>query len=851
MLSVALKGLAGRKIRALLTGLAVIIGVAMISGTYVLTDTISKAFNGIFDTSFKGTDAVVSGKTVVDFANSGPPTLDAALLDRVRSLPDVADATGSVSDETGARLIDKQGKLIDTKGAPAFAYGIDPTKQRFNALQLTTGRFAAGTGEVVIDPKTAADHQFKVGDTIRISGRGPAQPFKITGLATFGGASSLGSATIAAFDIETAQKLVAKVGKLDQISVAASPGVSADELTKEIATVLPDTAQVRSGTAEAKEQKKDIAQGLGFITNFLLAFAGIALFVGAFVIFNTLSITVAQRTREFATLRTLGASRRQVMGSVLVEALIVGLVSSIIGLFAGLGIAKGLNALFVALGIDLPQTGAVLGTRTIVVSLLVGTIVTVVASLVPARRATRVAPISAVREGATPAPTRLARRAPFIGAVTGLAAVGLLGYSVFGSLQTTPRLLLLAFGLVVLFLAVALVLPRLVGPLARIVGAPSARIGGVSGRLGLENAIRNPGRTASTAAALMIGLALMTFVAVLGSGLRQSSTNALEQQITATHVISRGDGFENLTAGTSEAAAKASGVEVASGIRSDSARAAAQDVIANGVDPETFGSVYNFRWDQGSNATLRGLAATDALVSTGFANKHGLSVGGEFPIVSGSGEKARVRVAGTFRPSKFDSLVGDVVVSTTAFDGLFSQPSDALTLLRLGDPAAPTAALDVALRDYPESTVRTAGAFIKKRAESVNTLLNLLYVLLALSVIVSLFGMVNTLALSVIERTRELGMMRAVGMSRRQARGMIRHEGIITALIGAAMGLPLGVGLAALITRALSSYDVAFSVPVVALVVFAVVSILAGILAATAPGRRAARIDVLRALQYE
>ena len=851
MLSVALKGLAGRKLRALLTGLAVIIGVAMISGTYVLTDTITKAFDGIFDTSLKGTDAVVSGKKVVDFSQSGAPTLDASLLDRVRTLPDVAEAAGSVSDDNGARLIDKTGKLIDTKGAPSFAFGIDPTKQRFNSLQLTTGRFATGAGEVVIDQKTASDHRFKVGDTIRVSGQGPSQPFKITGLATFAGASSLGSATIAAFDIPTAQALVGKVGKLDNISVAAKSGVSADTLTKEIATVLPDTAQVRSSTAEAKEQKKDIAKGLGFITNFLLAFAGIALFVGSFVIFNTLSITVAQRTREFATLRTLGASRRQVMASVLIEALVIGLVSSIVGIIAGLGIAKGLNALFVALGIDLPTTGTVLASRTIIVSLLVGTIVTVVASLIPARRATRVAPISAVREGSTLAPTALSRRAPIIAAASGVAAVAILGYSVFGTLQTTSRMALLATGLVVLFLAVAIILPRLVAPLAKIVGAPSARLGGTSGRLGRENAVRNPGRTASTAAALMIGLALMTFVAVLGNGLRQSSTDALKQQITATHVISKGDGFENLTAGASGAAAKVAGVEVASGIRSDIAKAAGQEITANGVDPATFGSVFNFRWEKGSNTTLSNLGKNDALVSTGFAKKHTLAVGSAFPIVSGSGEKAQIRVAGTFRPSKFDSLVGDVVVSTNSFDGLFSQASDALALVRLSRPSASTAALETALKDYPDSKVRTAKAFIQKRASSVNTLLNLLYVLLALSVIVSLFGMINTLALSVIERTRELGMMRAVGMSRRQARSMIRHEGIITALIGAAMGLPLGIGLAALITRALSSYDVSFSVPVTALVIFALVSVLFGVLAATGPGRRAARIDVLRALQYE
>ena len=850
MLSVALKGLAGRKLRALLTGLAVIIGVAMISGTYVLTDTITKAFDGIFDTSLKGTDAVVSGKKIVEFSNGGAPTVEAALVERIRALPSVADASGSVSDDSGAQLIDKRGKLINTQGAPAFAYGVDPSKPRFNALQLAAGRFASAANEVVIDPNAAKDHDFTVGDAIRISGRGPARPFTITGLATFGGASSLGSATIAAFDTKTAQEFTGKVGRFDAISVAAKTGVSADKLSAEVATVLPDNAQVRSSTAEAKEQKKGISQGLGFIKNFLLAFAGVALFVGSFVIFNTLSITVAQRTREFATLRTLGASRRQVMGSVLAEGLFIGLVSSVLGILAGLGIAKGLNALFVAVGVDLPTAGTVLATRTIVVSLIVGTLVTVLASAIPARRATRVAPISAVREGATLDPTRLARRAPAIGAASAIVAAATLAYAVLGDVQVRPRMVLLVSGLVVLFLAVALVLPRLVGPLARFVGSPSRRLGGVSGRLGLENSIRNPGRTASTAAALMIGLALMTFVAVLGNGLRKSSTNALSKQISATHVVSRQDGFINLTAGASEAAAQVPGVEVAAGIRSDIAKAANQEITTSGVTSVAFAKVYNFKWESGSNGALERLTRDGALVSKDFATRHRLAIGSTFPLLSGSGRKAQLTVAGVFQPSKFDSLVGDVVVTTASFDGVFAKPTDALTLLRLSDPQA-TLPLTAALAEYPESNVRTASAFVKKRAAGVNQLLNLLYVLLALSVIVSLLGVVNTLALSVIERTREIGMMRAVGMSRGQVRGMIRQEGIITALIGAAMGLTLGLGLAALITRALREYDVAFSVPVVPLVAFVIASVFMGILAATMPGRRAARTDILKALHYE
>ena len=852
MLSVALKGLMGRKVRALLTGLAVIIGVAMITGTYVLTDTIAKSFDAITQSSLTGSDVVVSGKKVVASSEGDPPSISATLIDKIRTVPGVADIGGTISDSTGARIAEKNGKLSGGGGAPTFALGVDGSKPQFNPLRISTGRFAERSDEVVIDVGTASKLGYRVGDKVGIAVRGPVRTFTLTGLVTYGTAKSLGGATIAGFDLAAAQTLLGRTGQVDTISVASKAGTDTKTLLKDISAVVPNTATVRSSAAEAKEQSKNTSAGLGFITNFLLAFAGIALFVGSFVIFNTLSITVAQRTREFATLRTLGASRRQVMRSVLIESFIVGLVSSIIGIAAGLGVAKGLNALFVALGIDLPQTAAVLATRTIVVSLLVGTIVTVIASVIPARRATRVPAISAVREGATLAPTRLGRRGPAIGAISAIAAIGILAYSVLGNLSTSPRLLMIVAGLAALFLAIALLLPAGAGPLARILGAPSARFGGMSGRLGVENAVRSPGRTASTAAALMIGLALMSFVAVLGNGLRQSDRAALKAQIAATHVISAGDSGpgQNLATGTSEAAAVLPGVEIASGIRSDDATAAGKSVVANGVDPATITKVYTFRWTSGSNATAAGLTAQDALVTTDFAVAHRLTVGSSFPLLTPSGQKRTLRVAGTFRPSKFDSLMGDVVITRSAFDAAFPRPADALTLVRT-TRATDQATLAAGLKSFPDASVKTTPDYITQRAAGINTLLNLLYVLLALSVVVSLFGMVNTLALSVIERTREIGMMRAVGMGRRQASRMITHEGIITALMGAAIGLPLGVGLAALITRALSAYDIAFQIPVGTLLVFALVSIGLGILAAAAPGRRAARLDILEALRYQ
>ncbi len=851
MLSVALKGLAQRKLRAVLTGLAVIIGVAMITGTYVLTDTISHAFGNIYEQSYKGADAVVTPKTIVHADKAGTPTIPASELRRIKARPDVAAASGQVADDTGARLTNQAGEPIDTKGAPSLAFGLDPDQPQFSLMTVDQGSLARGPTQVAIDDTTATRNGYRVGDSIGIQIDGATRRFTISGIGSFGG-TSIGSATVAAFDVSTAQALLGRGGAFDQIVVSAKPGVSATTLTTAIARDLPSTVQVRSGTDEAKAAAKDSSGDLSFVNYFLLAFAAIALFVGSFVIFNTLSITIAQRTRELATMRTLGASRRQVMRGVIAEATVVGLGSSIVGILAGIGLAKGLNALFVILGVDLPQAGMVLATRTIVVSLVVGTLVTVAASVLPARRASRVAPVTAVREGAELPRTALSRRTPIMGAVIGTIGVAGLAASLLADMATRPRVMLMIVGLVATFIGIAAFMPRIVRPLTRAIGGPVARLGGESGRLGTENAMRNPGRTASTAAALMIGLALMTFVAVLGNGLKASDRNALADQISATHVISKSTGFENLTPGTDRAAATAAGAEMVSGVRSATVKVGADEMAANGVDPGTIGSLYRFDWDRGSNTVLASLSGNQAIVSHDFAKDRSLAVGSTFKVQSASGKTGTLRVAGTYTPKKLDSLMGPVVMTQTAFDSLVPRASDSFVLAKMaGGDQAGVDSLTAALGAYPDGSAQTSSAFVEERAQDIDTLLNLLYVLLALSVVVSMFGMVNTLALAVIERTRELGLLRAVGMSRRQVRRMIRSESITTALIGAVMGLPIGIGLAALVTRALGDYDVGFSLPVTGLLTLTWLAISVGILAAVAPGRRAARLDVLRALQYE
>ncbi len=472
MIRVALRGLLGRKLRAILTALAIILGVAMMSGTYVLTDTIDKAFSTIFDESYAGTDVVVSGKGAdISFqgTDAETPPIDESLVAKVRALPDVEAAAGSVADETNTKIIGSDGKAINTQGAPSLGFGIETGQDvdRFNPLNLVEGNWAHGDDEVVIDAGTADRENYKIGDTIQISTLQPKQDFTLTGIAKFGNVDSLGTATFAIFDLPTAQRLLDREGQVDSISVAGTQGTTPEQLIKDIQPILPADAQVRSAAAEAQDDKDDISEFTNFIEYFLLAFAGIALFVGAFVIFNTLSITVAQRTREFATMRTVGASRRQILWSVIVEALTIGIIASVIGLFAGFALAVGLNALFKALDLDLPTANMVFATRTIVVSLLVGTIITLIAGLFPAIRATRVPPIAAVREGFTLPRSRFAPFVPYIAlAVIALAAF-LLGWSMFqDDLDTATRLLSIAGGVILLFVGVAMISSRTVRPLA-------------------------------------------------------------------------------------------------------------------------------------------------------------------------------------------------------------------------------------------------------------------------------------------------------------------------------------------------------------------------------------------------
>jgi putative ABC transport system permease protein len=854
VIRVALRGLAGRKFRASLTALAVVLGVAMVSGTFVLTDTIDKAFDAIFSESYANTDAAISGKAPdISFEGSTAeaPSVPASLLDEVRELDSVDAATGSVVDETATKILKPDGKAINTQGAPSLGFGIDPEETQFNPLKLVDGTWPTAPDDVVIDATTADDQGYGVGDTVRIATLKPVQSFRVSGIAQYGSVSSLGTATFAVFTIPTAQRLLDRENSFDAISVAATDGVTPEALVEDIRPILPPTAQVRTGVEEASSE---IGEFTSFIRYFLLSFGAVALFVGAFVIFNTMSITVAQRTRELATLRTIGASRKQIRRAVLLEALVIGLIASIIGFLLGVGLAYGLDALFEALDLDLPTADMVIAPRTVIFAFAIGIVVTVLAAFVPSLRATRVSPILAVREGAELPRGRFARFTPYVALLVLAVALLLLARGAFtDELGIGSRLISIAFGVLLLFVGVAMISSKLVRPIAAIVGVPGEKLAGVSGFLARRNTLRNPGRTAATAAALMIGLALVTFVAVLSSSMKASNRGAIEEQIAADFVVTSQDGFTPFVAGAGEAAAEAEGVELATSVRAEVGKVAGTDKYVTGIEPDKIAEVYNFDWAEGSDAVLGSLGRSGAIVDADFAEDHNLQVGDRFDLLSGSGRDATLEVAATYDPPPFYQLLGSVSISKERFDELHDRPRNQFTFINAsgGPTDAAQAPIDEALATFPDAKAQTREAWITKQDEEFNQFLTMLYVLLALSVIISIFGMINTLALAVFERTRELGMLRAVGMTRWQARTMIGSESVITALIGAAIGLPLGMFLAALVIKALEQYDVRYEVPLQSLIIFAILAVIVGMVAAILPARRAARLNVLEALQYE
>jgi putative ABC transport system permease protein len=855
---VALRGLLGRRLRTFLTALAVVLGVAMVAGSYVLTDTLLDAASALESTSYDRVDAAVAAKQAFKpSSDNGSPELKPvpeSLVAKVRAVPQVQVASGEISDQ--AQLIGRDGKVIGGSGGPTFATGYDTSNPELTGLspfELKSGRFPQKRGQIAIDASTAEDKHYKPGDTIKVAARGPAQPFEVSGVVTFGNVKSIGNATLAVFTLREAQALFKREGKVDTILVRGRKDVSKKQLVSALKAAMPPSVTVESAKSQDRFDIGGLKDFLNILQKILLGFGAVSVFVGAFIIFNTLSITVAQRTKEFALLRTLGASRRQVLRSVVLEAVVIGLLASVIGILVGIGLAKGLNALFEAVGADLPKTSTVLKSRTIIVALIVGVGVTVAAGLSPALQATRVAPVEALREGM--ATRKRSRWAPYVAAGTTVIGVILLSYGMFaGGLDIGARLASIGLGCLVLFFGVALLSQRVVRPLASVLGRPAQRIGGAAGRLARENSMRNPSRTATTAAALMIGLALVTFVAILGQGLRSSYGASLDKQLDANYVLTAEDDFSPFAPEAARAAASAPGVTAAAQLREDQVKAFGDKTTIDGVDPTTWSRVYKFNFTKGSATALRTPERPAAVVTKQFADDHKLTLLKSFRTISPNGSRLELLVTGIDDRPQFNPLgLAKITISDSLFRANFTTTRPRYAFIDMSGGTSPGNAgkLKQALAPFPGTKLRTQAKFKKDSEAQITQTLSILYVMLALSVIVSLVGIVNTLVLSVFERTRELGMLRAIGMTRRQVRRMVRHEAVIVALIGAVLGIAVGFFLSALVVGALSSEGVVFAVPVGTLIAFLIVAILAGMAAAILPARRAARLNVLEALQYE
>ncbi len=851
MVSVALKGLAARKLRAVSTILAVLLGVALVAGTYILTDTINRSFDDIFETALEGTDVVVVAKEIVAQETSEPPPFSADLLQRVERVPGVAKAEGGVF--ALVRITDGRGKPYGQGFAPQFAFS-EATKP-FDTLTYVEGRPPRSAREAAIDESNAKREGIEIGDTIGVAAEGPLERFRVVGVNKLGDTSTGGSSSVT-LTLPEAQRITDRVGKFDQISIAADAGVSPTELKRRVARVMPPTVQVETGEENAQRETDEISSDLGFLKIALLVFAGISLVVGGFQIFNTFSITVAQRIREFGLLRTLGASRPQILTTVLLEAFVIGLLGSLLGLAAGIGFAAGINALFESFGIDLPNTGLVFATRTVIVSLVLGLGITMASALTPALRATRVTPMAALLDAALPERHRRGRITAVVAALLGVGGLAMLLIGLFGDLESAGSAAgLMGAGSAAILFATSLYSPRLVRPLASVAGWPMERLRGLTGRLARENAMRKPGRTAVTSAALMIGLALVVFVTVFAAGLNRSIASAIDTNFEGDITIQNTDGFSPIPNRIARDVSRVDGVADVGSIRFSYAKLPGQSgqQRISGVDPATIGAVFNFDVTEGPSDAIENLGPRQTVVDEAYAKSKDLELGDGLRVLTPTGRRAAFEIVAAAKDRT--DFLGSFVIDQAAMAREFGETRDTYVLAKIAD-GADAAAVEQRIKRlvdtrYPLAEALDQEELKQSQEEQITGLLNLIYALLALAIVVSIFGIVNTLALSIHERTRELGMLRAVGMTRRQVRRVIRYESVITALIGALLGTALGVLFAALISRPLADEGFELAYPVGQLVVILGLAALAGVLAAIGPARRASKLDVLDALAQE
>jgi putative ABC transport system permease protein len=843
MWRVTLKSIAARRRRLLATGLAVLLGVAFLAGTLVLYRTLINGFSDVIAKANKGTDALVrSSLELGQGERTERGLVDRSLADTIAAVDGVAAVAPRI--ENNGRIVGADGDPIGG-GAPTIA-GNWVTDARLNPYDLAEGRAPSAPGEVVIDKAAAEDGELAVGDStvVRLPDR---VEVTIVGLATFGGADSQGSATYAGFTTEFASELLTpEPGAASSIAVAAEPGVSQAELVGRLDAVLPDGVEALPG-AELIRELEEETQGEDHeaFQQALILFAGVALVVAMFTIYNTFSILVAQRTRESALLRALGASRGQVLRSVTAEALVVGLLASVGGIAAGMGLALGLLALMDAIGLTTPASPLVLDASTVAVALAVGVVVTLGASLAPAVRASRVAPLAALRDVAVDRSATSRRRAVAGAVVTG-AGIAL---TIVGA--TGEALPLTGLGALATLIGVVVLGPVAARPAAAVLGAPQAAWRGMSGVLAQRNAMRNPRRTASTAAALLIGVAVVSLFAVVGASLKQSIDDAVDKQFAGDLVII-GEGAGGLSTDLAAAVAGLPEVAAASPRGGGPVRIDGESTNVPTLDPATIESVENLDVRQGS---LRDLRPDQVAVSADYAEQHGLALGDPVTVDYPDGVTERPTVGAIYAEDNLSEGGGGIKLHRDAYLPHTSRPADVNMLIALAD-GVPVAEGEAAVQRVADRfgapDVQTNQEFTESIAGEINLYLTVIYVLLILAIVIAVMGIANTLSLSIHERTRELGLLRAVGQTRRQTRTMVRGEALTVGLFGTVGGLGLGLFLGWALVSALASEGFgSFAVPTLPLAVMLALGVLVGVLAAVRPARRAARMNVLSAIATE
>jgi putative ABC transport system permease protein len=844
MLRLAWKGVLAHKLRLGLTAMAIVLGVAFVSGTFVFTDTLDRAFSNLFEDINESVDVYVRGQT--DFSNETVP-IPAEVLDTVQAVPGIGQAIGTV--EGFAQFIDADGEPVGTQ-APTLGFSWVEGAEVLSPITIREGRPPTAPGEVMMDAGTARTNGFAIGDTVGVILLTGTEQFDLVGLAGFGEEDNILGATIAIFDEPTAFRVFDSQDEYASISAVGDGTVALETLVDRVNDVLPSGFEAVTAAVQSEDDQAEFGEAIGFLNTALLVFAGISVLVGGFIIYNTFSIIIAQRMKEMALLRAVGATSRQVTRMVVIEALVVGFIASAVGVLAGVGLTMLIRAAFEATGVSFPQGPLTIRPNTVIIGMVVGMVVTLFSAVIPARQASRIPPVAAISEATVGGPKSLRNRAIAASILTGLGVL-ILFLGLFTS--TGNVLALVGLGAVVLFFGVAGLSPLIARRSARIIGAPLPRMFGVTGTLARENSRRRPRRTAATASALMIGVAVVSMVAILASSLKQSITEQITQNFGTVDFQIQSSAFADpslvgVSPAVSEQIAELPEVAVVSpmsfGIWKNEDGSQRQ-LIA--VDPATLDAVFRSDIQTGS---VSALADGGVLLQVDTAEDLGVGTGDtitmEFPLTGFE----QVEVDGTF----LGEGLAAYLVGNDFFSERFSNKLNFMVFVNLADGVDPTvgrAAVETVLEDYPNVDLSDQAEFIESQKAQIDILLVIINALLFLAILIALLGIANTLALSIFERKRELGLLRAVGMTRRQVRRMIRWEAVITALYGALLGLVLGIALGWAVVAALEDEGLTFGFPYQLLTQYVIAAAIGGVVASIWPSFRGARTDVLEAISYE